>query len=471
MKKLVQAVFLMFCAIALGVAVYYFLRTRSGAAEASRPVATRQVEVGPAASPEEREALAEREATTNRITALPNEVVLDVNSVNLDQDEGDEQILIVRKTDKPEGRLSLVVADYLPQRRSWVRAWEGETLATKLTTLSLQVRDLIGDHTLSIVATGMDDANAQSLTVFRRIPGPDPNTLSYQRIAGISADSVLVEQLERTEGYQLGQTNGTSWPIVAFRHDAESKNLLDQVKTTYIWDFKRSAYVEAGSERITGAEVERSKAAKILTGRAEDFERFLSGVWYDAATDPASAGARLLLFNKETASITFYSAEAQEGFVWNESHPTSYGLYIGCQNESVTNLRRLLDIELTGAESISVRVFEDLKMKVDAEDRWDGTYRKLQQSIAGKPGAPARREAPVKMEGLFRGADGAELLLEGNRFTLTSGGKTERGGFLAYTIGPDLAVELVALKDNGLVSSRRVYRALFTETRKARTIV
>lgn len=471
MKKFVQALFLVFCAIALGVAVYFYISTRSGRAEASRPVATRQLELRSGADAAgEREAAAEREAATNRISALPNEVVLDVVTVNLDQDEGDEQILIVRKTDKAESLLSVVVADYLPQRRAWIRAWEGETLATKLTTFSIQVRDVLGDHNLAIVCTGINDSNEQTVTVFRRIPGSDPSVLSYALVCAVAADAVVVEELERTEGYQLGQVNGVSWPVVAYRSDKESQNFLDQVKTTYAWDFRKGSYVESGSEKITGAEVERGMAAKVLTGVEKDFEAYLTGVWEAAAPASSGPGARLLVFDRPGDTITFFSSDAQEVFHWNESHSTRYGLYVGCQNESVSNLRRLMDIELTGADAISVRIFEDVQMKVDAEKRWDGSYRKLPPGSGGRPEAEARREAPLKLEGIYRSADGAELVFEGSRFTLSKGQTVERGGFVAYSLGRDSVLELTSLKESGLVSSRRIYRAAFAETRNGRSI-
>ena len=157
MKKLVQALFLIVCVISLGVAVYFFVQNRSAAAEANRPVTTRKLLSSQQTedTSDESEVKAEKEATTNHIAALPNETVLDVSNVNLDQDEGDEQILTVRKTDKAGDHLSIVVADYVPQRHGWVRAWEGETLATKLSTFQIQIQDLIGDHNLDIICTGM----------------------------------------------------------------------------------------------------------------------------------------------------------------------------------------------------------------------------------------------------------------------------------------------------------------------------
>jgi hypothetical protein len=162
MKRFVQAIFLLASALALGSALYFIIEGRSGATEAARPVATRQVQ------PESRSASSqggsvstEQQPSVTHIPALPNEVILNVSSFNIDQDQSDEQILTVRKTDKTDGKLSIVVADYNEQKKIWLRSWEAETLATKLTTFSIQAKDLVGDHNPCIVCMGMNDRGSK----------------------------------------------------------------------------------------------------------------------------------------------------------------------------------------------------------------------------------------------------------------------------------------------------------------------
>jgi len=472
MKKLAQTLFVLFCAAAVGVGGYYLIRERRGAAAASRPVATRQVVASTGdGSSEDRESRAEREASINRIAALPNEVILDVITINLDQDEGDEQILTVRKTDRPEGKLWIVVADYLPARRSWSRSWEGETLATKPTTLSIQAKDFLGDHELCIACTGMDEANEQTISVFRRLPGKAE--LEYSLACAVAADAVAIDELERSEGYQLGQTEGESWPILSYARDKDSPNLLDQVRTVHRWDARAAAYVVSATDRIPGAQVQKEMIAKVLTGSEGDFEDFLRGVWYAEGTSPFDPTARLIVFDRDSAKITFYSDEAQEVFNCTESNPTRYGLYASSQNESVPNLRRLMNIELTGADSISLRVFEDVQMKVDVQDSWDGGYRKMpaEGSAITSRSAAGHPEPAFRLEGPYRAADGTELVFARPRYTLRSGERLERGSYNAYVLGKDSVLELTAIRENGLRASRKTYRALLTEQKSGRTLV
>jgi hypothetical protein len=434
MKRIIQAVFLLVSALALAFAVYFFIQGRSGAAAAARPVATRLVLPESTAPSNATKPLAADEAyPINHVPALPNEVILNVTSFNVDQEAGDEQVLTVRKTDRADGRLSIVVADYVEQKKSWIRSWEGDTLSTKLTTFSIQAKDLLGDHNLDIICTGMDDSGEQTIAVFRRSAG----TPVFSEILSLAADSIAIGEADRSESYQLGQTNGESWPIFAYSADKESANLLDQIKDKYSWDPRKGQYVKIGSERIPGAQVEREIVSKVLTGSEKDFETFLQGIWYESGKGPFDPGTRLIVFDKNSDSISFYKTEAQEVFRWTESHSTRYGLYIRSQNESVENLVRLMDIELTGSDLVSVRVFEDLQMKMDPEDRWDGNYRKLPQGARDVMTAKGSglSKPTVKLEGPYRSRSGAELNFAQPRYSLkSSAAPNESGDFELYSL-------------------------------------
>jgi hypothetical protein len=472
MKKLVQALFILFSLAALGIAIYYFVEARAAAAEANKPLAMRKLVLGQdTAGSDPAGAKAGRESSLNKIAALPNEVILDTVSANLDSDEVDEQILTVRKTDKPGDHLSIVVADYSQSRRSWVRAFEGETLATKFTTFQIQTQDLIGDHNLDIVCSGMDDANEQTLTVYRRVKSGEADLISFAPIAAIAADSIVVDSVDRSEGYQLGQTNGVSWPIFAFQRDKSSENILDQIKTLYAWDPRSSAYVASGAEKIPGAQVEKEMATKILTGVEKDFEGFLQGAWCESGKSPTDPTARILVFDRPGNSIIFYSPDSQEDFDWNESHSTRYGLYVSCQNESVSDLRRLMDLELTGMGTISVRIFEDLQMKVDAQTSWDGSYRKMPPQSSSDAAAPDRAAPEIKLAGRYKGADGLSLSFDKEGFTLENKGRTSKGGFVLYTLGKDSVLQLSTLQDPGILVDRRNYRLRYSETKVGKLII
>jgi hypothetical protein len=492
MKRIVQAVFLLVSALAFGFAVYYIIQGRSGAAAAARPVATRRVVAESAAGGDSARADDGKAETASRIPAQPNEVILSVAAIDLDADEVEEQLLTVRKTDEADGRLWVVEAYYSEEKKEWERAWEGETLSTKLTTFTAQVKDLVGDRGLELVCTGMNDEGEQTITVFR----PEGASRGYKEILSIAADSIQIAETERSEAYQAGQAKGEAWPVLSFSRDKDSQNLLDQVKDRYAWDPKAGRYQKLSSERIPGAQIEREIVSKVLTGSEKDFEDFLEGVWYDSSASPLDPSTRLIQFDKGARLITFSRPEAQETYRWTESHPTRYGLYARSVNESVDDLVRLMDIELTGADKVSVRVFEERRLKSDVEDRWDGDFRKLPSeaprpaqaqapspapSPAAAPGtaaaaAPASAGRPrglgassLRLEGSFRSRDGLEIVFTGSRYSLASPySGSESGGCYLYALGTDDALDLVAIRPDGLPSLRKTYRATLEEIKSGK---
>jgi hypothetical protein len=469
MKRIIQVAFILASALALGLTVYFLVQGRSGAVAASRPIATRQVQPESAQGAGTEGAAASELATAvNHIPALPNEVILNVTSFNIDQEEEDEQILTVRKTDRADGRLSIVVADYTPQK-TWVRSWEGDTLSTKLTTFTIQAKDLVGDHNPCIVCTGMNDSGEQTIAAFRKVG----NAGGYAEILSLTADSVEIGEADRSEGYQLGQASGDSWPIYAYTSDKESTNILDQIKDRYAWDGHKGLYAKVGSERITGAQVERETVSKVLTGSAKDFESFLQGVWYESDKAPTDPDAKLIQFDKSSGIISFYRPEAQEVYRWIESQSTRYGLYVRGQNDTVDDLVRLIDIELTGSDLVSIRVFEDLRMKMDPEDRWDGSFRRMPRDIsASSTPSNGLAKPAIKLEGPYRSNAGLELNFAPPRYSLKStDAPTESGSFELYALGRDTVIDLIATRPDGLSSTRKTYKVIYSETHAGKDLL
>ena len=159
---------------------------------------------------------------------------------------------------------------------------------------------------------------------------------------------------------------------------------------------------------------------------------------------------------------------------WTESHSTRYGLYIRGQNDSVDDLVRLMDIELTGSDSVSVRVFEDLQMKMDPSDLWDGNYRKMPQ-VAGEAAAgkgSGLSKPTIKLDGPYRSQTGLELSFAQPRYSLkSSDAPNESGGFELYSLGGDTVLELVAVGPDGLPAARKTYKAMYSESRSGKDLV
>jgi hypothetical protein len=467
MKRILQALFLLASALALTVSIYFLVQSRTGAAAAAKPVATRQISPESPASSEPDAGAAQSAVPVNHVSALPDEVILSVMDFNTGEDNGAEQILTVRKAGAEGGRLTIVVADYLDLKNEWQRSWEGEILCSKLTTLSIQAKDLLGDHGYEIVCTGMDDSGEQTITVFRK-----EGASSYAQILALTADSVAIGETDRGEAYQQGQAQGDTWPVLAFNADKESSNLLDQVKDKYVWDSRKGLYEKTGSERIPGATVQREIVEKVLTGAQGDFESFLQGAWYEAGKGPFDPTTRIIVFDKADQRIVFYKPGAEEIYRWTESQPTRYGIYARCQNELVDNLVRFMDVELTGADIVSVRVFQDLQMKGDPLDDWNSSFQKMPPGSREAQAGSGLSKPGFKLEGPYRSSAGTEINFAQPLYSLKSPSSAgETGGFELYGLGPDTVLELVSVRPDGPPPERKTYKAVYSEIQSGKDLV
>ncbi len=471
MKRTAQILFLLcsVCAV-LGIGFLVLVPRRGRMFEDEKPMLARSVMAEPLASegsiPRSSE---ERIRSASEIPPEPNEILLDVYPFNLDSDQEDEQILVVRRTDDPSGLLRLVVADFLPSGRVWVRAWVGSTSITKIRTLQILVKDVVGDHIPNIIAVGINDRGEQAVSIFWRVtpPGDTRSPLHYSKICEVAGDSVIIEETERPESYKLGQTNAETWPVTVYHRDPDSDNYLDQIRETWEWNFSNKAYSRVREERIPGAQIERRLVTGILDGTVDTFEGYLEGIWYKASVDPRSSAARLVIFDPLERTLSFHEENVTETYQWEDSHSTRYGIFIGSRSTAVKTLRRLIDVELTGRETVSLRIFQDMRLKADVTENWNGTYKKMTAELA----AAFRKEDPVvsrsdaSLSGNYRGNDGSVLSFDPPRFTLVRDGKSESGGFSVFTLQGAEVLEMKFLTDTGIVGRRASYR-LTRDSRK-----
>lgn len=468
MKRITYTAFAIAVVATLAVATYFFLSERDGR-KADEPVRYRALEAVDATNPSERPieaAQAIRAAAS--IPLEPNETLLDLYSFNLDYDDEEEQVLVVRDSDDATGVVKIVLADYSPFTRKWTRSWKGSTLVTKNKTFQVSVNDLIGDHNLNIVCTGMDDANNQTMTVYWKSQDAyRDQQAAYIKILEQAGSAVLVESRDRPDSYKLGQSNAESWPVSVWKEDAGSGNYLDQIKETWQWSFADEAYVLAGTVSIPGASIARQKAESILDGTAETFKAFLDGTWYKESSDPLSSGALFITFQSREEAVLFSGEGLTEVYTWENSNPTRYGLYIASRNQSVRNLRRLMDIELASADSVNVRVFQDYRIKADISGRWDGRYRRLTPNLAAafRRSPAMARSAQSDIGGLYESDDGSSLSLVGSEYVLKSPDGEQRGAFSIYELQGRVVLDTRRIADGDGESVRRSWVATVAESR------
>ncbi len=395
-------------------------------------IITPQVEI--AKNNESDEAVMERrayeDANLPKIAPGNGEITVAVLTANMDEDPLEEQVIAYRIADGEDSAIHISYIDFNDEKGLYERVWADKSSATRPRTFSLYAKDLVGDRSVCVIAGGMNDEGEQTMTVFRKAVNTAYGA-SLSKIADLHTDgSIVVSESERSQAYHLGLTEGDSFNIATYGRDFESGNLLDQIETVYSYDPASGRYERMGVSRIPGIQIEQRRVRELLSGTPANFERFLDGLWTFSPSAGQSAAQRFLHFDPNRREVIFYSDDTQEVYSWQNSSATRYGLYITTQNVSVTTLRRLIDIELASIDTIKLKVFEDVRLKIGVGGLWDGSYKKL------SPRLSEQRPETIKgrINARYEGSLGVLVFNESGEYSLTSNAGSQNGLYAFYTL-------------------------------------
>lgn len=415
-----------------------------------------------------------QEVLTPKVPIPKQDNLLQVINVNLDLDQSEEQILVLKNKEKADAPIQIAVADYDNVRNEYVMSWEHTTYATNIRTFTVKTEDIIGDHNLEIICTGMNSKGEQTLNIFRKTHPPTGVNLYYTQIFGIAVKgTIAIEKHQRSQAYKLGQKNGTSFSIVTYSKDPSGSHIGDLVKRTYNWKYQTNTYVETDTQKIPGKQIEDQRLNKLYSEGAKAFESFLAGPWVKSSssgaangTDPTAStpdsGDTILFFDPTKKEITFYSGDVMEVYYWENSYRTLYNsLVISGYNELVQYIKAQISLSVTSIDHIQVY----------SPDQWAGSYQKLtesmQQSLIKHSNVPY---TPPKLSGTYTSPSGAKLDFKDPRFTLDEGGKSRTGGYSIFDYGVPV-LELRFLTPGGIVDGTKAYKLDFSEEKSKTQII
>ena len=358
---------------------------------------------------------------------------------DFDGDQYEEQVIAYRNFQEPGNPVYVALLAFDPQAGGYRRVWSFPTAIERPDTVSLSSQDMIGDRVLCILASGVTGGGEQSLLVLRRDGGAENH--AFTAIADLRIDgSITIRETERTRAYQQGLAAGQSFVIAAYGRDTGSSNVLDQVEITYAYDPQAGRYAQRSLTRVPGVQIEQQRVRELLSGRPRVFEEFAAGLWYYVSPQGTLDSRQYIFFDPPAREIIFYSDDIQQVFHWQSSSSTRYGLYISCQNISVTTLRRSIDIELVSLESIKIRVNEDVRLKINVSDSWDGSYKK---AAARAPGKDQGDElfSPFR-EAVYSSALGGMRFSSDGIYELSGGGGAKRGRYAFFRLDSRELLEL-----------------------------
>jgi hypothetical protein len=412
---------------------------------------------------EESERMAWEDRMGTKVPLEEREVLAGVLTGDFDGDPVEEQIIAYRNLQEIDSPVYLAYIDYDEPSKTYRRVWNAAAAATRPGTISLFTQDLVGDRSICVLLSGMNGQGEHTMTVFRRNTAPpdargrtaagDPGQ-PFSKIAELRIDgSILVQETERSRAYQLGQTKGQSFDIAAYGHDYESGNILDQVELTYTFNPVNGLYEQTKITRIPGSQIEQRRLRELLSGAPGVFESFISDLWYYVSPEGTVDSRQYIYFDPSKREIIFFVDETQQVFTWQNSGNTRYGIYISSQNISVTTLRRFLDIELESLDSIKVKIFEDVRLKLGVNNSWDGSYRRA--GAVGKKEIRTVGNDGSRIDALYNSSMGRIRFFQDGTYELDSGTTAQRGRYILFDVNGHKLLELRPLEDRETGARRR----------------
>ena len=376
------------------------------------------------------------------------ESVISIITQDVNGDAIEEQFIAYRNLQETDGPINIGFIQYDEKSRSYKRIWSSPTAAIKPGTVSLFTIDLLGDRSVCVVLTGMNGQGEHTMTVFLLNNNLQArhgrNALTeplFNKIAEIQIEGTIkVNELDRSQSYQLGQAPGQSFNITAYGHNPESENILDQIEVTYTYNEKSGLYERTRLVRIPGSQIEQRRVRELLSGAPGVFEHFLNDLWYHVSPQGTLDNRQYIFFDPAKKELVFYGDEAQQVFVWQNSVPTRYGLYIRCQNVSVTTLKRSVDIELESLDSVRVKVVEDVRLKLGGNAVWDGTYRRAGTTLKNA----TQKTKPILpyIDAAFDSTMGRLKFYLNGEYEISSGASQAKGRYVFFKVNGQELLEL-----------------------------
>jgi hypothetical protein len=354
-----------------------------------------------------------------------NEKLLEVINANLDLDEAEEQILILKDTNDAVSPLKISVIDYDEARNIYFKSWEGATNATNPRIFEVELLDVIGDFGHEIVFHGM---NARDLTldIFKRTPSPSNPGLHFQPVCQIvSNGTIRIQKADRSSAYEIGQKAGDSYPVLVERKDATATNDLNLIEETYNWVSRTNRYELISTRSIPSDVASQAKLATLFSTNDENtFLDFLKGPWFQKKqTD------KLVAFYPEENQFVFSLGNVQEVYSWDYSKRTLYnGFMIVAHNILINSIK--MNMNITAHSPNSIEIFVE-------DDTWAGEYQKLNDSLQEqfyKTIKKSIKPSALELHGVFEDEykgdkTGNQIIFEPPFFTWLDKNKSSYGGY------------------------------------------
>ena len=391
---------------------------------------------------------------TSFVPLFPSETLMSTLTLDFDGDAFDDQIIVVRKAGSPY--LFLIIGLYNSETNSYDRSAEISTEISKIRTFSYNGIDMIGNHRTALVYQGIKTDGDTVLNMY--LCKKKRGVVELQNIGSFSSDgTIFIQQTERTEAYELSQSQGKSYTVWVYSSDKTESNTstgITQIQTEYSWNPDKETYVQTNQLKITGNRLAAKELARIQNGNVETFARFLSGLWYKTSNN--SSRPSYIYFDYENREVILLSDETEGVYSWEDSSLRRSGIYLTTVNSIISSMKRRFDIMLSGVNEAYIHVKDDVgNMVIKESNQWDGTYRKMSfQNVFGEDKTVSVGDEYLKVlseNKIWVDENGNKYSFNRNAFKILTENGAVEGIFAVDTVGAFPVIQFRSYSDTNLV--------------------
>lgn len=403
---------------------------------------------------------------TSLIPLLSTETLMSSLVLDFDGDTLDDQIVAVHKAGSES--LFLIVGLYNSGTNSYERVAEISTDISKIRTFSFNAVDMIGNHKNALVYQGINNAGDSIMKIY--LCERNKTGVQLDKIGDFKSDgTIFIVQTERSEAYELSQTNGQSFSVWVYSSDPSdvqnsTSAVVSQIQTEYTWDENENKYTQKRQLRVTGSRLAARELARIQNGSVDTFAEYLNGLWYK--TSSQGDYAYYIYFDYDDKEVIFLSDDTEGVYSWESSSLRRSGIYLTVVNSIISSMKRRLDIMLTGVNEVNIYVHEDVGLRIRGTNNWDGPYKKMSfQSTFGNEKIESPHEEYAKIlekTANWKDEENFSYSFKNGEFTFVTPEKEEKGIYIFDTVGNFTVIQFRSSGVNSLLAP--VYAVGFKTT-------
>lgn len=357
--------------------------------------------------------------------------LFNVVSENINSDEYQEQILIVKEKNTLDSSIHLLIVHFDPLTNAYVISNRLKTRATAIDNFNIQLTDMTGNFQLELVCQGMNRLGESVLDVFTTEISESSSDLPvYRSILSLAVGGLIeIRYHDRIQQEYINKTaNGIPFPVVTKR---ETFDINYTVEELFDWNETEAVYQKVSERRVSENIKNPQELRQVIGETTQSFASMIDGAWKFGNSDT------ILFLNHKMSKIEIYDSDSVESYTWTQTHKSMYNRFsIQGHNDYIKFIIFSLRITVLTPNEIQVDVYDINSNSVTFKKNipLSGKYLRLSNKAVFSHSSTPQSSVKWEPSGTYLCEMNRRLVFSGNRFTLFDGNATTNGFFSLYSL-------------------------------------